>query len=463
MININNVTFKYVSGGESVLNNINLHIEPGEFVLLLGGSGCGKTTITRLINALVPDFYEGELIGDVVIDGKNTFEHTIQDLSHTVGSVFQDPRSQFFAMDTTAEIAFSCENAGLKREETVSRVKDAAQLFDIEALLGKSVFELSSGEKQMVAIASVYARQPMVMVFDEPSANLDNFSIESLKKSLRKLKDKGYTIVVSEHRIHYLKDLCDRIILIKDGRIESEISGGEFRKQTNDSLHRLGLRAIHMYGFAHCEGGLKQGEPVLNLKDVGFGYKKGNNLINNVNLYVHRGEILGIVGRNGIGKTTLLEIICGIKKQRKGEIYIRGKQFKNKDRIQHAYLVMQDSDYQLFTESVEKEINLGSKLTKEFEEKGVKVLERMDLTDYTGRHPASLSGGQKQRLCIAISYMKDADIICFDEPTSGLDYNSMVKVDELLTDLAAQGKAIIVTSHDYEFLSSCCTSIYRMR
>ena len=148
MIDIKNVTFRYASSEEDTLKDVSLHIENGEFVLLLGASGCGKTTITRLINVLVPDFYEGKLTGDIVIDGKNTAEHTIQELSHTVGSVFQDPRSQFFAMDTTAEIAFSCENAGLKREETVSRIQNAVELFEIEKLLGKSVFELSSGKSR---------------------------------------------------------------------------------------------------------------------------------------------------------------------------------------------------------------------------------------------------------------------------------------------------------------------------
>ncbi len=462
MIDTKNVTFRYASSEEDTLKDVSLHIENGEFVLLLGASGCGKTTITRLINVLVPDFYEGMLTGDIVIDGKNTAEHTIQELSHTVGSVFQDPRSQFFAMDTTAEIAFSCENAGLKREETVSRIQNAIELFEIEKLLGKSVFELSSGEKQMIAIASVYARQPKVMVFDEPSANLDNNAIDKLKDSLHKLKDQGHTIVVSEHRIHYLKDLCGRVIIIKNGKIDRELSGREFRKQTNESLNRIGLRSIHIDKLPKEKNERKSGEPLLQLKNICFGYKKNNLLLNNVNMDVHRGEILGIVGRNGTGKTTLLEIICGIKKQKKGDIFINGNRYKNKARIKHAYLVMQDSDYQLFTESVEKEIYLGSKKTKGFEEKGVNILARINLSEYIDRHPASLSGGQKQRLCIAVACIKDADIICFDEPTSGLDYQSMVTVDQLLTDLAAQGKAIIVTSHDHEFLSSCCTSIYEM-
>ncbi len=460
LIKINNVNFLYASEDEGALKNINLNINDNEFVLLLGSSGSGKTSITRLFNALIPDFYDGNLSGSITVDGKSTAEYTIQELSHTVGSVFQDPRSQFFAMDTTGEIAFSCENAGLKREETLSRIKDAVELFEIERLLGKSVLSLSSGEKQMIAVASVYARRPKILVFDEPSANLDNNSVERLRKILKKLKDKGHTIIISEHRIHYLSDLCDRAVIIENGEIKQEMSGDMLRNQTNEALHQIGLRAIHMDGFLNIQNKVKLGTSLLKLKNISFQYKNSKRLLENVSMEVSGGEILGITGQNGTGKTTLLEIICGIKKQNNGDIYIRGKNCKAKDRIKNTYLVMQDSDYQLFTESVEKEIALGCKTESGLAAKGKKVLESMNLIEYSERHPASLSGGQKQRLCIAVACMKEADIICFDEPTSGLDYNSMLNVVRLLADLAIQGKAVIVTSHDHEFMSLCCTDIY---
>ncbi len=460
MIKINNVNFLYASEDEGALKNINLNINANEFVLLLGSSGSGKTSITRLFNALIPDFYDGNLSGSITVDGKSTAEYTIQELSHTVGSVFQDPRSQFFAMDTTGELAFSCENAGLKREETLTRIKDAVELFEIERLLGKSVLSLSSGEKQMIAIASVYARRPKILVFDEPSANLDNNSVERLRKILQKLKDKGHTIIISEHRIHYLADLCDRAVIIENGKIKQEMSGDMLRSQTNEALHKIGLRAIHMDCFLNMQNEAKSGESLLKLKNISFQYKNGKRLLENVNMDIARGEVLGITGQNGTGKTTLLEIICGIRKQNNGDIYIHSKNCKAKERIKNTYLVMQDSDYQLFTESVKKEIVLGCKMEGALAAKGKKVLESMNLTKYLERHPASLSGGQKQRLCIAVACMKDADIICFDEPTSGLDYNSMLNVVGLLSDLAMQGKAVIVTSHDHEFMSLCCTTVY---
>lgn len=463
MIKINNVSFLYASEEVGALKDINLNINAAEFVLFLGSSGSGKTSITRLFNALIPDFYDGNLSGSLTVDGKNTSEYTIQELSHTVGSVFQDPRSQFFAMDTTGELAFSCENAGLRREETLSRIKDAVELFEIERLLGKSVLSLSSGEKQIIAIASVYARRSKILVFDEPSANLDNNSVEKLRKILQKLKAKGHTIIISEHRIHYLTDLCDRAVIIENGKIKQEMSGDMLRNQTNEALHKIGLRAIHMDGFLNMQNEAKSGESLLKLKNISFQYKNGKRLLENVNMDIASGEVLGITGQNGTGKTTLLEIICGIRKQNNGDIYIHGKNCKAKERIENTYFVMQDSDYQLFTESVEKEIVLGCKMEGALEAKGKKVLESMNLTEYLERHPASLSGGQKQRLCIAVACMKDADIICFDEPTSGLDYNSMLNVVGLLSNLAMQGKAVIVTSHDQEFLSSCCTNLYELK
>lgn len=473
MIELENVSFSYQNSDTLILKNINLHVNKGEFILLVGESGCGKTTLTRCLNVLVPDFYEGKLSGNVVVDGNDTQDITIQEMSHTVGSIFQDPRSQFFTLDTTAEIAFASENAGVSREETIHRIVDSAKVIGVTHLLNKSVFELSSGEKQAVALASVYAHKPKVIVLDEPSANLDQEAIARLFKNLKALKDLRHTIIISEHRVHYLKELIDKVVHIKASGISCVLSGDEFRSKTNMELNESGLRSLHVdHARAHIKKNiLAVGDRVLDqknkmslieLENVSFHYTKSEPLLQNINLKVYAGEIIGLLGNNGTGKTTLMEVITGLKKQKSGDIYMSHKHTKAKYRIKQTYYVMQDSDYQLFTESVESELFLGEEKTENHYEKGMEVLEMMGLTQYLDRHPASLSGGQKQRLSIAISYMKNSDIICFDEPTSGLDYGAMQRIVKLFKLLAKMGKGIIVATHDIEFTAACCTAVYRM-
>lgn len=463
LIRIENVSFRYAACELGALHNINLHIRKGELVVLLGGSGCGKTTITRLINRLVPEFFEGELTGAVRVSGTDTSSQSIQSLAGTVGSVFQDPRSQFFATDTTAEIAFSCENIGIPQKELVTRIEKAVGDLNISRLLDRSIFELSSGEKQAVAIASVYALSPQILVLDEPSANLDTRATIHLMEVLHHLKKQGYTIVISEHRIHYLKDIADRAMLIEDGRVSRQFSAEEFRSLSNEAANSLGLRSMDLPAIAPPGVPARLLDKGLRLENISFRYNRKSSVLEGISLDVPKGAVVGIVGNNGVGKSTLLDIICGLKKENTGKVFINEHPASAKARIQKSYLVMQDSDYQLFTESVEKELYLGIKPDSSLYGKGAGLLERVGLTEFTSRHPASLSGGQKQRLCIAIACMKDAEVVCMDEPTSGLDYRNMKRVSALLQELSAQGKTVLLTSHDFEFLLSTCTHICHLK
>lgn len=222
----------------------------------------------------------------------------------------------------------------------------------------------------------------------------------------------------------------------------------------------MGLRSTDLLSIRPPVTQKKTGaEEQICLENLSYRYTRESETLANVNLSAGKGDIVGIVGTNGVGKSTLLEIVCGLKKETNGEVRFGGQAVNSKTRVRDTFLVMQSSDYQLFTESVEKELFLGNDNNEELRKKGRVLLERMGLLDYRQQHPASMSGGQKQRLCIAVACMKDTDVICFDEPTSGLDYSSMVNVSSLLHELAEQGKTLLVTTHDYEFLMHTCTHI----
>lgn len=467
MIELHQISFQYASAESPALTDFNLNIRPGEFVVFLGASGCGKTTATRLINRLIPAFYPGQLTGSVAIDGQCTDQLEIQDLTGIVGSVFQDPRSQFFATDTTAEIAFSCENIGMPRDQIRTRIEQAARALEITALLDRGIFNLSSGEKQLVAIASVCALTPRILVLDEPSANLDAAAIRRLTRVLKRLKSDGYTIVISEHRIHYLIDLIDRALIFEQGRCAQALTGSQFRALSNEAAHGLGLRCLYPEAIApkrplpdqpsaHDPAGPSAG---IVLKNISFAYDRRCRPLKDVSLEALPGAIVGLIGPNGVGKTTLLDLLCGLRKPSGGAVYWNQKKMSPRRLLQQAYLVMQDSDYQLFTDSVEQELSLGQQQDEQRRRENEALLKALGLAELKNRHPATLSGGQKQRLCIAVAQFKQAPVICFDEPTSGLDYRSMRRVADYIRRLAGQQKIIFLTSHDYEFIAEVCTHI----
>ena len=465
MISVKNLSFKYKNAQRKSISNINFDVKKGELVILLGSSGSGKTTITRVINGLVPEFYEGDFYGDIFIDGENTDDLYINDLSKIVGSVFQDPRSQFFATDTTAEVAFSCENSAIESTEIVKRITESAKLLDIEKLLERNIFHLSSGEKQLIAIASVCIYNPKIIVFDEPSANLDLSACNKLGNIIARLKNDGYTILISEHRIHYLKDLCDRAYFLENGEITKTFCNDDLFLKSNKELNELSIRSsvLEDIEYENVEDSYSSNQNAninyFTINNLSFAYDKKNPLYENLNFSTGQGNIIGIIGKNGVGKSTLLEIICGLKKADKGQICINSQPLSAKKRVKQSYLVMQDSDCQLFTEQVIKELLLNQNHNSDYLKKADELLDFLQLSDYKKNHPATLSGGQKQRLCIAVACMKNADVICFDEPTSGLDYLNMKKMTTLFKSISKDNKLIFVISHDYEFLVNCCTHI----
>ena len=453
-IEIRNVSFTYEGGCEGGVKDISLAVKTGEFVVLAGQSGCGKSTVTRLINATVPYFYHGQMTGDVVINGKNIKQYQRYELSNVVGSVFQNPRTQFFNTDTDSEIAFGLENMAAEYDTIIKRMDEVTAKLDINDLRGRDIFKLSGGEKQKIAFASVYAMNPEIYVLDEPSSNLDKEGIEELRRCLKLIKEEGKTIVVAEHRLYYLSNLADRVIYIQDGHISSEYSYEELQSFTQDHLDSMGLRSVACTPLMITDSPNSEktasDDSGLRLKDVTI--KRGKNVIlPDLDLTFAKGEVTGIVGRNGAGKSTLLRTLAGLHKDYTGRILLDGQEIRPGWLRKHSYLVMQDVNYQLFAESVEAECILGN--TGITESDVDQALKMIDLISLKQRHPNTLSGGQKQRLSVAVGSLGNRDIILFDEPTSGLDGKNMCRIAQIIKDLANSGKYVVVVSHDYEFLN----------
>ena len=460
MISIDNVSFGYGEAQET-LSRVSAAIAPGECVLLCGASGCGKTTVTKLLNGLIPAFTPGcRLEGRVEVDGFDPGTTPMYELARKVGSVFQNPKSQFFNLDTDSELAFGLENEGRPPEEIRRRVADTVEALHLQELQRRSIFSLSGGQKQLLAFGSVYAMGPEVFVLDEPTANLDQDAITRLHDQIAGLKRQGRTVVIAEHRLYFLTDLIDRALYLRDGVLERTFTREQFFALTDGEREALGLRTLIP---AACTlppvapAGVKEG---LSVEGLTCAYRKEPAVFQDLSFSARPGEVVAITGPNGVGKTTLSRCLCGLIREQTGQIRLDGRPLNRKERHKAAFCVMQDVNHQLFSDSVWGECRMSAPDAPDSTVE--EVLDSLHLLPFRERHPMSLSGGQKQRLAVATALLSEKPILIFDEPTSGLDYARMVEVSGVIRNLARQGRIVLVVTHDQEFLQRACDRVLRL-
>lgn len=435
MLEFKDVSFTYKNSNNKVLDRVNFKINKGECILLTGVSGSGKSTLIHLMNGLIPTLYEGQLEGEILFKNKDLKDIESYDISKNIGYVSQDPRGHFFTTNTTSELVFSMENYGIPLNEMKKKYSELVNLLELEKLVDKNIIYISSGERQKIAIGCSLSLEPEIIILDEPSSNLDFHMTKKLKQLIEKLKTKGYTIIIAEHRMYYIQDLIDRVFVINNGKvIEKTISD---LKSNNE----VPLRSLDIFNLELENISCKNKELLMEINNITY-----KNILSNITTTVYKGDVIGLIGKNGVGKTTLLRLLSNIMKPNKGKIV--GKVV--------PFLVMQDMDYQFFTESVESEMKFGS--ADNDLEKINSLLMKLGLTEFKDKIPFELSGGQKQRLLIAISAMANVNLLMFDEPTSGLDYVNMTKVSGILKDLS-KNSALIVATHDIEFLYKTCNRV----
>ncbi len=493
MIKLSDFTFCYNDAEKPALQEINLEIPDGEFVLMTGPSGGGKSTLCRCLNGLVPHFYGGKLSGRVVVQGLDTRNHSPKELATKVGMVFQDPENQLVAMDVEREIAFGLENLAFSKKVIVKRIEESLDTLGISHLRHRAVHELSGGEKQKIAIASVLALHPDILVLDEPTSELDPRSAEDVLSILQRLNDElGLTIVLIEHRLDRVVQYANRLVVIDQGKI---IANGAAKNILNNDYAKISeagvglpsvVRLAHelkqkgfvingipltvkeartMFGKGFCQAFIKKTirdekvseKATVETKKLWYTYPQGPVALRDIDLRIYEGEFIAIIGRNASGKTTLIKHLNGLLKPTKGTVIVNGIDTRTvtvADLARRVGFVFQNPNDHLFADTVEEEVAFALKnrgVAREITSAKVdEMLERFHLTEYRKEYPRSLSGGERQRVAMASIMVNEPQILVLDEPTRGMDYKLKSELMVCLREYASRGNTVVLVTHDIE-------------
>ena len=505
-VRIENLTWTYEGAEKPSLNGINLTILPGEVVLIAGANGSGRTTLCRLLNGLIPHFFDGKMTGNVFVNGINTREATIGQLSQISGLVFDDPSSQLVSPTVADEIAFGPENLGVPPDEIRKRIPESLEFVRLTGYEERAPYTLSGGEQQSLCIASIVAMRPQIYVLDEPTSNLDPIGTERVLRVVSRLaQQEKETLIIVSHDIEDLATLVSRIIVMNDGQIvfdekpRSVLSNADFLlkaripiPQVTELFERLSkfpkfkvdtlpitldeaYAKLKELGFENSnetapiakENEIERSDELLiEAEHVGFSYAQGQaKALDDVNLKVYRGDFLAIIGQNGSGKTTLVKNIVALLKPTEGVLRVAGLDVRNMKTWELADkvgIVFQNPDIQLFNESVVKEITYGPKsmnFTPERTSERVSyVAKRFGLTSLMNESPGEVDKGTRQKIAIASVVVLDPQTLIIDEPTTGQDPDSARQIMDIASQMNKEGRTIIMITHNMPLVAEYAKS-----